>query len=52
MPCARMLYVSNDGYMGDGWGDTLEMFGNTYWIPSTGFAVYDGGDYQKKNYSL
>ena len=46
------MLVMTDTY-GDGWnGNTLEMFGNTYWIPSTGIAIYDGGDYQEELFSI
>ena len=46
------MLVMTDTY-GDGWnGNTLEMFGNTYWIPSTGISVYDGGDYQEELFSI
>ena len=41
------MLVMTDTY-GDGWnGNTLSMFGDTYFIPSTGFTIYDGGSYQE-----
>ena len=46
------MLVMTDTY-GDGWnGNTLEMFGETYFIASNGWTVYDGGDYQEELFEI
>ena len=46
------MLVMTDTY-GDGWnGNTLDLFGNTYFIPSTGWTIYDGGEYQEELFSI